>query len=218
MPIASPLVEIGSRPAAGQEEHAYLRDFFPGVEYIGCDFQEGTNVDRVEDIHNLSFADESIGTVVSCETLEHVHDPLRAMREVYRVLKPGGVAVITSVMTFPIHSHPWDFWRFTPEGFALLLEPFETSLVFAHGDDLMPEGVFGVGVKGPFEGLTQERFKRVDAMIRNWGVGMPVDLGPIRMTIPQVWRLALKTTSDEVRRRLSARNGGRSRRGGSSPP
>jgi len=201
LPIAEPVVEIGSRPAAGQEKIAYLRDFFPGKEYIGCDVQEGANVDRIEDIHALSFADDSIGTVVCVEVLEHVHDPLRAVKEIHRVLKPGGVAILTSVMCFPIHEHPWDFWRFTPEGFAHLLEPFETSLSFAIGFDILPEGVFGVGVKGPLEGLTRERFPRSDRTCRTWGKGMPVDLGPIRMTIPQLWRFTLRNTYEAVKRR-----------------
>jgi SAM-dependent methyltransferase len=201
LPIAEPIVEIGSRPAEGQEEKAFLRDFFPGRTYIGCDVQEGPNVDRVEDIHALSFADDSVGTVICVEVLEHVHDPLRAVKEIHRILKPGGVAILTSVMFFPIHAHPWDFWRFTPEGFALLVEPFETSLTFAVGMDVLPEGVFAVGVKGPFEDLTRRRFRRADATCRTWGRGMPVDLGPIRMTIPQLWRFTLKNTVDAARRR-----------------
>jgi len=201
LPIAEPIVEIGSRPAEGQEEQAFLRDFFPGRAYIGCDVQEGPNVDRVEDIHALSFDDDSVGTVICVEVLEHVHDPLRAVKEIHRILKPGGVAVLTSVMFFPIHAHPWDFWRFTPEGFALLVEPFETSLTFAVGMDVLPEGVFAIGVKGPFEDLTRRRFRRTDATCRTWGRGMPVDLGPIRMTIPQLWRFTLKNTVDAARRR-----------------
>jgi SAM-dependent methyltransferase len=211
LPIASPVVEIGARPASGQEEQAYLRNFFPGVEYIGCDVQEGPNVDRIEDIHRLSFADDSVGTVICVEVLEHVHDPLRAVREIHRVLKPGGIAVLTSVMFFPIHEHPWDFWRFTPEGFELVLAPFETSLVFAVGMDVLPEGVFGIGVKGPFSGLNRELFPRTDAACKRWGQGMPVDLGPIRMTLPQLWRFTLKNTLDAVKRRAAPSGGRRSR-------
>jgi SAM-dependent methyltransferase len=202
LPIADPVVEIGARPAEGQEQEANLRSLFDGHDYIGCDYQEGPNVDRVEDIHSLSFTDGSVGTVVCVETLEHVADPLRGVREIHRVLKPGGVAVLTSVMFMPIHAHPWDYWRFTPEGFALLLEPFETSLAFAYGFDLLPEGVHGVGVKGPFEGLSRARFPRIDAQCRRWGEGHPVDLGPIRMTIPQLWRFTARNTLEAARRRL----------------
>jgi SAM-dependent methyltransferase len=201
LPIAEPVVEIGSRPAEGQESEAYLRDLFAGKRYVGCDVQEGPNVDQVEDIHALSFADDSVGTVVCVEVLEHVHDPLRAVKEIHRVLKPGGVAILTSVMFFPIHAHPWDFWRFTPEGFALLVEPFETSLAFAVGFDLLPEGVFAAGVKGPYPGLKREMFRRTDAACRRWGRGMPVDLGPIRMTIPQLWKFTMRNTIEAVRRR-----------------
>jgi len=138
-PIASPLIEIGARAAEGQEGIADLRGIFGADVHIGCDIQAGLGVDQIEDVHHLSFADDSIGTVVSLETLEHVADPLRAVREMHRVLRPGGLLAISSLMFFPIHAHPWDYWRFTPEGFELLLEPFESKLVVAQGWDLMPE-------------------------------------------------------------------------------
>jgi hypothetical protein len=69
--------------------------------------------------------------------------------------------------------------------------------------DLLPEGVFGVGVKGPYERLERALFRRTDASCRNWGVGMPVDLGPIRMTLPQLWRFTLKNTVQAAKRRVS---------------
>ena len=37
----------------------------------------------------------------------------------------GGVCVLSSVMFFPVHGYPHDYWRFTPEGMRLLLEPFD---------------------------------------------------------------------------------------------
>jgi 2-polyprenyl-3-methyl-5-hydroxy-6-metoxy-1,4-benzoquinol methylase len=50
---------------------------------------------RVEDIQELSFPDCSFDVVVSCETVEHLPDPMRAVRELARVLRPGGALVLT---------------------------------------------------------------------------------------------------------------------------
>lgn len=201
LPMREPILEVGARPAEGQEEMADIRSLLPGTDYIGCDIQEGPNVDRIEDIHDLSFADESIGTVLAFETLEHVADPIRAVQEMHRVLAPGGVAVMTSCMFFPIHEHPWDYWRFTPEGFAKVLEPFERQLVIAQGWELMPENVLGVGAKGDID-LAPELFPRTAEIARNWpGNGAMVDFGPIRLTVRQLWRRTLQESVGAARRR-----------------
>jgi SAM-dependent methyltransferase len=47
------------------------------------------------DIYALPYADAAFDAVILSEILEHVDDDVRALREAYRVLKPGGVAVIT---------------------------------------------------------------------------------------------------------------------------
>jgi SAM-dependent methyltransferase len=201
-PIESPLVEMGARAADGQEDVNDLRPIFKAAEYIGCDIQAGPGVDRIEDIHHLSFDDNSIGTVVALETLEHVADPIRAVEEMYRILRPGGVLAISSLMFFPIHAHPWDYWRFTPEAFELLLQPFESRLVIAQGYELLPEGVFGVGVKGPDEHLIPERLPRTHRLAQTWGQGLPVDFGPIRMTLRDLWGYTLHYTAQGARRRV----------------
>lgn len=48
-----------------------------------------------EDLMNLSYADGSCDLVVTSETLEHVPDYQRALREIYRILRPGGAHVFT---------------------------------------------------------------------------------------------------------------------------
>lgn len=200
LPIDGPIIELGARAAEGQESIADLRGMFAGHEYLGCDIQEGPGVDRIEDVHALSFEDGSVGTILCLETLEHVADPLRAVQEMHRVLRPGGLLAISSLMFFPIHAHPWDYWRFTPEGFSLLLEPFPTSVVVAQGWDLMPEGVFGVGIKGEAT-LSEEHLPRTSRRATTWGEGKPVDLGPMRMSVPQLWRFTLRQTATALRSR-----------------
>jgi hypothetical protein len=119
----------------------------------------------------------------------------------HRVLRPGGVLAISSLMFFPIHAHPWDYWRFTPEGFELLLQPFESRLVLAQGWDQMPEGVFGIGVKGPAD-LSPALLPRTAHIARQWGAGKRVDLGPMRMSVKELWRFTARETAKAVRAKL----------------
>ena len=202
-PIGSPLVEVGARVADGQHHLQSVRSIFNADVHIGCDLREGAGVDQIEDVHHLSFDDDSVGTVIALETLEHVADPIRAVEEMYRVLQPGGVLAISSLMFFPIHAHPWDYWRFTPQAFELLLRPFESSLVVAQGFSALPEGVFGVGVKGVALDLTADRLPRTHHAAQVWGRELPVDFGPIRMTVSQLWGYTLKYSAQGARRKMA---------------
>ncbi|MEJ7810662.1 MAG: class I SAM-dependent methyltransferase [Gemmatimonadaceae bacterium] len=51
---------------------------------------------EVGDIQAIDHPDASFDTVISCETIEHVPDPRRAIRELARVLKPGGRLFLTT--------------------------------------------------------------------------------------------------------------------------
>ncbi len=50
----------------------------------------------VGSIQEIPVADASFDTVISCETIEHVVDPLKAMKEIHRVLRPGGRLLLTT--------------------------------------------------------------------------------------------------------------------------
>ncbi len=45
---------------------------------------------RQADIFNLPFEDETFDSVIICFVLEHLHDPIKALNELKRVLKKGG--------------------------------------------------------------------------------------------------------------------------------
>lgn len=142
--LCDPVVEIGSFQVAGQEDIADLRAYFPGFNYLGTDMREGPGVDRVEDVHQLSFPDAEIGTLLLMETLEHVADPARALSEVRRVLSASGVLIVSTPFALGIHNHPNDFWRFTPEAYHLLLDAFAARLVGSIGPENDPLFVLGV--------------------------------------------------------------------------
>ena len=121
MPISEPIYEFGALQVPRQEGFADLRPFFPGRKYIGADMQEGLGVDAILNLHNIELPSKSFGTVLIMDTLEHVEFARKAIEEVHRILTSEGILLISSVMYFPIHGYPQDYWRFTSEAFKSLL-------------------------------------------------------------------------------------------------
>jgi len=66
--------------------------------------------------------DATFETVLSSQTLEHVPSPEFYLRECHRLLKPGGVLILTAPMQWRHHETPHDYYRFTRYGLRHLLE------------------------------------------------------------------------------------------------
>ena len=83
--------------------------------------------DITGDLRAMPFADGELDAVILTEVLEHCEQPFDAMKEVYRVLKPGGLLLVTSPFVWPWHGteHYKDFWRFTADAWRLLLKDFQ---------------------------------------------------------------------------------------------
>jgi SAM-dependent methyltransferase len=61
--------------------------------------------------------------LVICEqVLEHVLDPVTAVRTLRRLCKQDGHVLVSTPFLVPLHGAPGDYWRFTPAGLARLLE------------------------------------------------------------------------------------------------
>jgi SAM-dependent methyltransferase len=101
-----------------------------GGDYTALGSQAGDGIDVVGDALEMPFSDASYDVVICTEMLEHCADPVGAVREMHRVLRPGGTVLVTSPFLWPWHgrddeetSYP-DYWRFTHQGWELLLRPF----------------------------------------------------------------------------------------------
>lgn len=66
-------------------------------EYFGNEYTSGEYINSTQhqDLMDLSFPDESFDLVLSADVFEHIPDPYKAHREVFRVLKPGGRHIFT---------------------------------------------------------------------------------------------------------------------------
>ncbi|MEX2033294.1 MAG: class I SAM-dependent methyltransferase [Candidatus Colwellbacteria bacterium] len=83
-------------------------------EYVCADIEEGADV--ISDLTKLPFDDESFDSAICTQVLEHVTNPVGVMVEINRVLRPGGIAIITAPFLSPIHEDPGDCFRYTPDG------------------------------------------------------------------------------------------------------
>lgn len=105
----------------------------PGSTYVMSDVAAGTDVDVVADAHDLSpFPAATFDAVVCCSVWEHLARPWLAAQAVARVLKPAGMAYVSTHQTFPLHGYPNDYWRFSTEALDVLftdagLERVETG-------------------------------------------------------------------------------------------
>jgi SAM-dependent methyltransferase len=70
-----------------------LRQLF--ANYETADFVMG-NVDHKVDLQNLPFADESYDFFICSHVLEHVESDDRAIRELYRITRPGGCGILVA--------------------------------------------------------------------------------------------------------------------------
>ena len=107
---------------AGAGDGAY-RQFFARHRYWAIDLDgEREQLDAVADVTALPFRPESFDGVLSVVTLEHVTDPAAALREVARVLKPGGQLLLVTPLDWEEHQQPHDYFRYTRFGLRLLVE------------------------------------------------------------------------------------------------
>ncbi|MFZ2905042.1 MAG: class I SAM-dependent methyltransferase [Cyclobacteriaceae bacterium] len=76
-------------------EACYITRFekLHGDRYITADIESPLAKVKM-DIHQIPFGDNHFDVVLCNHVLEHVRDDIQAMREIKRVLKPGGIAIL----------------------------------------------------------------------------------------------------------------------------
>lgn len=72
-----------------------------GEEYVTADLDSPLAKVKM-DIHKMPFADNTFDAVLCNHVLEHVADDIAAMKEIARVLKPGGFAILQVPFFHPV--------------------------------------------------------------------------------------------------------------------
>jgi len=100
--------------------------FFADVasEYVGVDVVENPAAELLGPVEALPVEDASFDVVLCTQVLEHCDDPAQAVRELRRVVRPGGRVLASTHGVQVYHPSPVDYWRWTHEGLRRL---FTTS-------------------------------------------------------------------------------------------
>lgn len=88
------VVDIGSLDINGSNQY-----LFENCLYLGIDLMPGKNVDFAVKGHELNLPDESVDTIISTECFEHDQYYDRTLRNIVRMLKPGGAFIFSCATT-----------------------------------------------------------------------------------------------------------------------
>jgi SAM-dependent methyltransferase len=108
---AARILDVG----CGDRPYATL---LPGA--VGFDVPGNPHADLHGSIDAIPVDDASFDIVVCLQVLEHVPDPAAAVRELHRVVRPGGRVLLSTHGVYPFHPNPDDLWRWTHQGLERL--------------------------------------------------------------------------------------------------
>ena len=149
LPCPEPVLEIGA---------GWDHEFHRGpLRARGChsffthdvrQYSDAPPLDFLGDICGTTSIPESFaGTCLVFYVLEHVYAPWRAVDEIWRITKPGGVVFGAVPLRTAIHRHDKDYWRFCPDGLAYLLRRFRLHHFAIDGNVALPANLLFTAVK-----------------------------------------------------------------------
>jgi SAM-dependent methyltransferase len=99
--------------------------------FAHCDYQtsdwensphEGARTaDVIGSLEALPVEEASFDAVMTTQVLEHVRDPLAVLRELHRIVRPGGSLWLTAPLVWELHEEPFDYFRYTSHGLESLI-------------------------------------------------------------------------------------------------
>jgi len=121
------LRHLNQRFAEGIQNNALVLDagagtapyapLFAHTRYETADFEKLTRAyassTYVCDLTSIPVENERFDHIVFNQVMEHLPEPGDVLRELHRVMKPGGTLVCTCPLFYEEHEQPYDFFRYT---------------------------------------------------------------------------------------------------------
>lgn len=143
VPAGARVLDVGAGSCPYREAFAHCRyetQDFTQLKPEQLRYGGYGGIDHVCDARAIPVPDHSFDAVLCTEVLEHVPDPVAVVRELGRVLKPGGRLILTAPLGSGIHQAPYHFYGgFTPYWYQRFLVEagFGDIQVEANGGSLL---------------------------------------------------------------------------------
>ena len=122
---AASLPEGSSVLDAGAGDCRY-QPLFSHANYESADFCKlGKSYGEITyecDLSSIPVQDNKYDAVICTQVLEHVPEPTAVLRELHRVLKPGGMLWLSAPFFFEEHEIPYDYYRYTQFSIEYMLQ------------------------------------------------------------------------------------------------
>ena len=109
---------------AGECQYAYL--FNKKNKYETCDlkdsFHTGVEYDIVSNIYEIPRKDSHYDVVLMLQVLEHIEEPVRALKEINRIMKEEGVLFLSVPQAAGDHFEPYHYFNYTQYGLDSVLK------------------------------------------------------------------------------------------------
>lgn len=95
---------------------------YVGLEIDSLENRQNKKADYFYDGNIFPFNDVEFDSIVTHQVFEHVFSPEKFLKEIYRVLKPNGLFLISVPFVWDEHEQPYDYARYSSFGLTHLLE------------------------------------------------------------------------------------------------
>lgn len=88
-------------------------------KYFGFDWSQSDHIDSIKPgvfcnlLNNLPVRNNIADMAVAFQVLEHLPEPQLFLKEVFRILKPGGECILTVPFAWHLHEVPNNYYRYT---------------------------------------------------------------------------------------------------------
>ena len=139
------VLDVGSKLAPYREQISHTK-------YLTLDIDSRIKPDIVSDISKVNWESNYFDTIIATEILGHCYSPEKAINEIYRLLKPTGICILSTRFFYRYHPDPKDYYRFTEDSLKYLFRNFREIEIYPHGNrfqlfwEIIPGRIFFIKI------------------------------------------------------------------------